>query len=198
MKKIETIWHHILYEALEHRQFRFTQQELATQFSYSLSTVHHALAVPTRIGAIRKETKFFVLADYMKLLLYWASVRNLARSIIYQTQSTLSVNEREGNVPATAIYACYSAARRILVEPPADYDAVYVYDVADSIEEYARRFPPDRKRRPNFFVLKSDPVMGQYGSVTTTPQTYVDIWGLPDWYGEDFTHTLEEKVRGLL
>ena len=198
MKKIETLWHHILYEALTHKTFKFTQQELAGEFGYSLSTVHHALVVPTAIGAIRKETKFFVLANFMKLLLYWASVRNLKRSIIYQTSSPLSVTEREGLVPPTAVFACYSAGRRILGEPPADYDEVYFYDDPSSLPEIHRRFPPVASRRPNVVVLSTDGQLRHYGGVTTTPQTYVDIWNLSDWYSTDFTRALEEKIHGLL
>src|SRR3989344_6334156 len=186
MKKIETLWHHILYEALTHKQFKFTQQELAVRFSYSLSTVHHAISVPASIGAISKETKFFVLAHPMKLLLYWASLRNLKRSIIYQTYSPISVTQREGQMPPTAIYACYSAARRILGEPPADYEAVYIYDAIEAIPEFERRFPPDRGKQPNVFILAAGPELGQYGSITTSPQTYVDIWNLSDWYANDF------------
>lgn len=198
MKKIETIWHHILYEALTHKQFKFTQQELAARFSYSLSTVHHALVVPTRIGAIRKESKFFVLAHFMKLTLYWASVRNLSRSIIYQTYSPLSVIQREGQMPPTATFACYSAARQILREPPADYEAVYVYDTADALPEFERRFSKDLVQRPNLFVLADSPTLRQYGAVTTIPQTYVDIWNLSDWYASDFLKGLEENFHGVL
>lgn len=198
MKKIETIWHHILYEALEHKTFKFTQQELAGRFSYSLSTVHHALVVPSRIGAIRKESKFFILEHVMKLLLYWASTRNLKHSIIYQTYSPLSVQEREGQMPPSAVYACYSAARQILGEPPADYEAVYIYDAADNLLEIGRRFPPETKKRPNLFIIRDTPSLRQYGSFTTTPQTYVDIWNLSDWYASDFLKGLEEKIHGLL
>ncbi len=198
MKKIETIWHHILYEALTHKQFKFTQQELAGRFSYSLSTVHHALIIPSRIGAIRKESKFFVLAHFMKLLLYWASVRNLSRSIIYQTYSPLSVTQREGQMPPIAIFACYSAVRNILGEPPADYEAVYVYDATEAIPEYERRFPLELGNRPNLFVLADSPMLRLYGPVTTIPQTYVDIWNLSDWYARDFLKGLEENFHGLL
>lgn len=198
MKKIETLWHHILYEALTRKQFKFTQQELAQRYGYSLSTVHHAIAVPASIGAIRKESKFFVLERVMKLLLYWGSVRNLRRSIIYQTHSPLSVREREGLIPPTAVFACYSAARKILREPPADYDRVYVYDDAASLDEYRRRFPPASGKQPNVFVLRAHSAMRLHGTVTTVAQTFVDIWGLPDWYSEDFTRVLEEKIRGLL
>ena len=63
--------------ALEEKQFKHTQQSLAKLFGYSLSTINHALASPSQLGAIRKESKFFVLEDFQKFLYYWASVRNL-------------------------------------------------------------------------------------------------------------------------
>lgn len=197
MKKIETIWHHLLYVALMDKQFKHTQSELALNFGYSLSTVNHALAVPSQIGAIRKESKFFVLEDFRKLLYYWASVRGLEKQILYRTQNDLTVFQREGLVPAKAIYAGYSAAGKLLKEPAADYDKVYFYLVQKDLEEAQRRFPP-QKGMPNLFVLKMPETMAQYGKITTLPQTFVDIWNLKDWYGHDFTKALEEKMYELL
>ena len=62
MKKNETIWHHLLYESVANRQFKFTQQGLAEQYGMSLSTVNNALKVPSQMGVVRKESRFFVLA----------------------------------------------------------------------------------------------------------------------------------------
>lgn len=197
MMKIETIWHHLLYTALTEKQFKHTQQDLAKHFSYSISTVNHALLVPARIGAVRKESKFFVLADCKKLLYYWASVRGLEKDILYQTHSDLSVFQREGVVPETAVYAAYSAGRKLLHEPPADYDKVYFYLPEEKLEQVKKRFVPN-KGTFNLFVLKMPAVMINYGPITTLPQTFVDIWNLKDWYGHDFTAVLEEKMYGLL
>lgn len=197
MKKIETIWHHLLYVALVKKQFKHTQQELAKSFDYSLSTVNHALNAPSQIGAIRKETKFFVLEDFKKLLYYWASVRGLEKEILYRTQNDLTVFQREGLVPAEAIYAGYGAAGKLLGEPPADYEKVYFYLGQKDLEEAKRRFPPE-KGTANLFVLKMPETMPQYGKITTMPQTFVDIWNLKDWYGHDFTKVLEEKMYELL
>src|SRR3989339_19156 len=159
MKKIETIWHHILWSALEKRQFKHTQKSLAEFFGYSLSTVNHALTVPSQTGAIRKETKFFVLADFKKLLYYWASIRNLEKDIIYKTNYEASIPEIEGLLPASAIYAGYSAG---------------------------------------LFILKASPTTKKYGAITPLPQTFVDIWNLKDWYGQDFIKKLTEKIDGIL
>lgn len=198
MLKTETIWHHLLFEAVQNHQFKHTQKDLALQFGFSLSTVNHALHAPSRIGAVRKETKFFVLASFQKLLYLWASLRNLKRDLIYQTYSPAPVNEIEGLAPPQAIYAGYSAAKRILGEPPADHSQVHLYLPPKFLPDFQQRFPLLQNQPPNVFVLKTDPQISQYGQITTLPQTFVDIWNLPDWYSHDFTQALEEKINGLL
>lgn len=199
MKKIETLWHHILLGALAERRYQHTQKELALRFGFSLSTVHFAIRVPTQIGAIRKTSKFFVLQHYEKLLYYWASMRNLERDIFYRTLVNAPLSEIEGLIPPGAIFACYSAARRILVEPPSDYSRVYFYAKREDLEKIKRRFPPSSQKGSfNLCVLRLPDHMGDYGQITTLPQTFVDIWNLADWYANDFTKGLKEKIDGLL
>lgn len=198
MKKIETIWHEILHQSLYRKQFRFTQQDLARKFSYSLSTVNHALSIPDRIGAIRKESKFFILSDYHKLLYYWASKRNLSSDIIYSTHYEDIVSEIEGLAPPEVTFGLYTAARKILGEPPADYDCVYFYSLPSDLTSLQNRFPQTSIKRKNIIVLKGPPLLFEYGHYTSLPQTFVDIWNLKDWYGRDFTLSLEEKINGLL
>lgn len=198
MKKIETILHEILDEALYKGNFKRTQQEIAAKLGYSLSTVNHALNIPTQIGAIRKESKFFVLQDFKKLLYYWASVRNLARDIVYATHVNLPVLQIEGQALPDSIYACYSAARHLLGEPPADYAAVYFYIKAEQLPHFQERFPLDTTAAPNVFALRSPQNFRHTKEGTTLIQTFVDIWNLKDWYAKDFIRALEEKIDGLL
>lgn len=198
MKKIETIWHYILMRALTDGVFRHTQQDVAKLFSFSLSTVNYALATPTAIGAIRKESKFFVLADVMKLLYYWASVRNLKRRIIYQTFTPVPVQQIESLAQPTSIFACYGAAKMILGEASADYAAVYFYENLANLTGVKNRFPPDAHSPSNVFVLAKPRFMEPYGQITTLPLTFVDIWNLSDWYAKDFTNALEEKIHAIL
>ena len=198
MKKIETIWHYLLLGALEAKKYRYTQQEIAQKFAYSLSTVNFALKAPSEIGAIRKESKFFVIADFKKLLYFWASQRNLSRDIIYLTYFPEAINEIEGLVPAGSIYACYSAARRILGEPPADYSTVHCYADEKILKEFKKRFPADHKHASNVVILKPPAAMQAYGGITTLPQTFVDIWNLKDWYSRDFVEKLEQKIDAVL
>lgn len=198
MKKIETIWHEILNEALHKGNFKRTQQAIAAKLGCSLSTVNHALNIPTQIGAIRKESKFFVLEDFKKLLYYWASVRNLARNIVYATRVDLPVLEIEGRALPDSIYACYSAAHHLLGEPPADYAAVYFYVQPENLAQFQERFPHDTKTAPNVFALRAPQNLPHTKAGTTLVQTFVDIWNLKDWYAKDFTRALEEKIDGLL
>lgn len=198
MKKIETVWHHVLWGALSERRLQLTQQELAKRFSYSLSTIHHALRVPTEMGAIRKTGKSFVLSDFKKLLYYWASVRALPRDVLYATTSDLPIREIEGLALPESLYGAYSAARRLLGEPPADYSKVYFYIAPKDLAAFKRRFPPSSRPPANTFALKMPPVMPQYGPITTLAQTFVDLWSLADGYARDFTRALEEKMDALL
>ncbi|MEX1061528.1 MAG: hypothetical protein WEC39_00200 [Patescibacteria group bacterium] len=198
MKKIETVWHEILYQALQNKIYKHTQQDLAKKFSYSLGTIHHALKIPTQIGAIRKESKFFVLQDFGKLLYYWASLRNFKKDITYQTYFEGTATQIEGLATPSSIYAGYSAGRKILQEPPTDYERVYFYVNQKNLDEFKQRFPLSKAAKANIFALKMPPPMEQYGLVATLPQTFVDIWNLEDWYSRDFTKALEEKINGLL
>ncbi len=197
MRKIETIWHEILFQALEKKKFKFTQQELAEKFGYSLSTVNYALDVPAEMGMVRKESKFSVLTDFNKLLYYWASERRLAKDIIYKTYADQDIISLEKIIPPEAIFGGYTAAKEYLGEPPADYSKIYFYADESSLEEIKRRYP-ENNQRPNVFVLKKIPALERYGDYTTLPQTFVDIWNLRDWYAREFVISLEDKINALL
>jgi hypothetical protein len=198
MKKIETIWHYLLWEALEKGQYKHTQKDLAGDFGYSLSTINLALKKPTQIGAIRKTSRFFVLNDFKKLLYYWATNRNLAKDVVYQTFFSGSVTEAEGLVPPEAIYAGYTAGKKILGEAAADYAKLYFYIDSSKLIEVKKRFPKQKVGETEIFVLKLGPGKKINSKITTLPQTFVDIWNMADWYAKDFIKNLEEKIDGLL
>ena len=200
MLKIETIYHHILCQALENKKFSHTQQEIAVEYGYSLSTISHALEIPTSIGAIRKTSRFFVLEDFKKLLYFWASKRVLSKDIVYSTYVAMPVCELETSVPAQSIFACYSCVTHLVSEPPADYSKVYVYLDKPYVSLAKKRFPTVKAKSPehNLFVLKATDHILRSKNITSVPQTFVDLWGLSDWYSKDFLKVLEEKMYGIL
>jgi len=196
MRKIETIWHEVLFSALTRRKYQFTQQELAKKFRFSLSTVNHAVVLPERIGAIRRGSKSFTLISFEKLLLYWGSRRNLGKDIIYQTRYEASVSEIEGLMPPQVIYAAFSAAGRILKDAPADYDQVYVYLEEEHLDLFKSRLSP-KSGRSNVIVLKSSPAMRRYGAATSIPQTFVDLWNIKEWFAWDYVLALKAKINQI-
>ena len=139
------------------------------------------------------------MADVKKLLFYWATRRNLGKDIIYKTYIDIPINEIEGLIPPQAIIAGFTAGRKILGEAPSDYSKVFFYMPEEDLEIAKKRFPLGSAKKPeNIFVLKSYSKQVAYGKITTLSQTFVDIWGLGDWYAKDFSVSLEEKIDELL
>lgn len=199
MKKIESIWHYLLTQTLEDKVFKFTQQQIAGEFGYSLSTVNLAVKKLEQIGAISILPRWFTVLDAKKILYFWATHRHLEKDIIYRTRIDQPIKEIEGCLPPQAIFAAYSAAAHLLAEPPADYSQVYFYLQPDYLPEVKQRFPLTETKQPaNVIVLKSGLNQERFGAVTTLAQTFVDIWSLKDWYAKDFIEVLERRIDELL
>ena len=189
------IWRELLFQALEKKKRQFVQKDLAQQFGFSISTIFQALKAPRKMGAVRVTGRFFVLEDPEKLLYHWASMRKLDQDIFFKTQVNLPVFEIEGRMPPEVVFGCFTAARQILNQPPADYDKVYVY--INSLKEIKKRFS-FQKGRANLIVLKADKFLLKYGKITPLSQTFVDLWNLPEWYAKEFCQKLKEKIDELL
>lgn len=181
MKKIELIWREILETGIKNPIFE--QKELAQEFGFSTSTVFMAIKPLREIGAVEVTGRNFKIINFEKILMFWATHRNLQKDIIYQTHVDLPIYEIEGLVDNNTIFGAYSAARHLLNDAPADYDKVYVYDGVP-------RFPK-QKGIPNFFILKKDQFM--QGKTTSVSQTFVDLWNLPDWFAKDYLEALKAK-----
>ena len=150
MKKIETIWREILEEAP--KSAIFEQKKLAEKYGFSTSTVFAALLPLRNIGAVAVTGRNFRVVNIEKILMFWATHRNLKRDIIYQTFVDLPVLEIEGLVDNQTIFGAYSTARILLKDSPSEYDKVYVYHPEpDNLME---RFPKSDNKNPNFFVIK--------------------------------------------
>lgn len=181
MKKIELIWREILDEGINNSVFE--QKQLAAKFGFSTSTVFAAIKSLRQIGAVEVTGRNFKITNFEKILMFWATHRNLQKDIIFQTHVDLPVYEIEGLMDNKIIYGGYSAVRHLLNDTPADYDKVYVYGEIN-------RFPKI-KGSPNFFVLKQDKFMK--GKTTSVSQTFVDLWNLSDWFADDYLEALKAK-----
>lgn len=197
MTKKEIIWREILHRALTDKKLATTQKELAEEFNLSLSTVFNALKIPRSLGAVKVTGKNFNLVDFEKLLYIWATHRNFEKDITYRAHVDASAAEIEGMMPGNAIFACMSAYVQKYQDAPADYDKVYVYAPPEDLMAIKNRFPSPLKTGKgyaNLFVLKADPFLAEYGSVTADEQTFVDLWNLGDWYAKEFLESLKKKI----
>ncbi|MBI3559447.1 hypothetical protein HY085_03555, partial [Candidatus Gottesmanbacteria bacterium] len=94
MKKIELIWREILEKSSQNNIFE--QVQLAKKFGFSTSTVHAAVTPLRAIGAVAVTGRNFRVINFEKILMFWATRRNLAKDIIYQTRVNFPVLEVEG------------------------------------------------------------------------------------------------------
>lgn len=191
MKNIEIVYRELLYQAIEKKTRKLTQAELARTLKISLSIVNNAIKQLERIGSVKINSRSFQVIDIKKILLYWASIRNLQKDIIYETRVEKPVKEIEKLMPDDIIFGSYTAYKLLFKDVPADYSEVYVYGDEDLKERF-----PKRKGAPNLFVLKKDSKMKE--KTTTVANTYVDLWNLREWYAKDFIKAMEEKLHGIL
>lgn len=192
MQKKETIWRHILEETFKKPTSVFTQKGIAQKFGISTSTVFNALKIPRQLSAVEITGRYFRIKDAEKLLMIWATHRNLNKEIIYKTKVNSNTREIEGMMPPDVIFGAYSAYRFAFDETPADYSAVYIY--AEDLTEIEKRFPI-QKGTANLYVLKKDDNLDAFGKLTPASQIFVDLWNLPEWYAKDYRSALKEKMN---
>lgn len=195
MTKKEVIWRDILMQYRLKKRIIFTQKELAADFGFSLSTVFNAIKPLRESGIVEVSGRNFRLDSYKKLLLLWASHRNLKKDIYYQARVEKGPKDLEALLPSFVRFGLYSAFTFAYRRAPADYDHVYAYADSDRLPEIAARLPsPDPKsRHPNFFLLKADQWVIRYGAMPFE-QIFTDIWNAPEWYAKDFLKSLEETL----
>ena len=195
MKKIEYVWNHLLYEALEKRNFSFGQQELAQELHLSSSTIHLAIQPLRRMGAVRIGKRHSEVIDAEKILYHWANRHRLQPTL--QMSVNLPVTEIEGLLPDQTLPTAYTALRERFGEPPTDYDKVYCYHRDPSV--VGQRFEGHRTNGPlNLFVLLADERLYTYRSQVTLGHMFVDLWNLPDWYAKDAVTFVKGKIDAIL
>lgn len=190
MTKKEIIWREILYQALERKVFKFTQQDLAKKFNYSVSTVFNALKVPRQSGAVKVTGRYFEVTDAEKLLIVWATFRRLEKEIIYQTRVNLPPEKITGLLPSEAVLTGYAGYQQRFGSAPADFDKVHVYAANPSAIKQRFPFQPGN---PNLIVIKADDQLLDYSQLPLA-QLYVDLWNFKDWQAKDFLAALTKKI----
>jgi hypothetical protein len=193
MKKNEVIWRHLLTRFLDKKEIKFTQKELAENFHFSVSTVFNALRPLRGLGAVEVRGRDFRLTDFEKILVYWATHRQLKKEIVYQTYVEKPVSEIESEMVPHALFGAYSAWKFRYASTPADYDKVYVY--APEKSAILERFPKNDGQPANLIAWLADPWLKNYGHEVPLAQLFTDFWNLPEWYAKDFLNAAREKIN---
>ena len=113
MKKIEQIYREILNQAIRNKKHKFTQLELSKKIKASLSTINNAIKHLEKIGAVDIGKRGFTIKDIEKILIFWATKRNLNKDIVYQTSVNKSINDIEKNMPAASIVIGYTVVTSV-------------------------------------------------------------------------------------
>jgi DNA-binding transcriptional MocR family regulator len=192
MKKNEWIYREILYRVIEKGERFFTQKALSERCGVSIGNVNKSLSVLEKMNAIEKKPRGFSVINWKKILLYWASSRNLEKDIVYQTRADENVTGIEKSLPQV-LFTAYSGYKFAFGAVPADYSEVVVYGDEEKIME---RFGK-KEGKPNLIVLKMDAHLRKFRKPSLT-QIYVDLWNLGTWYAEDFLKELEKRLEGMV
>jgi DNA-binding transcriptional regulator LsrR (DeoR family) len=178
----------------------FTQLGISKELGVSLSAVNGAVSNLRDINAVRVKRRSFEVTALDRLLLYWATHRNLKKDITYQTRADMPVKDIEKSMPDGAAFTCYTAYRLLYDDAPADYSEVYVYATDDALDEIKRRFKSSDKV-PNVIILKCDSGLERMikehklkRSSVCAAQIFVDLWNANQWYAKDFVDALLKRL----
>lgn len=188
MKKKEWVYRELLYRYFEQKENFLSQSSLSDSCGVSQGMVSKALEPLESMNAIEKKPMGFAVINAKKILLYWASTRNLEKDVVFRTRVEKPVGEIEKEMPRV-IFTAYSAFKFRFGSVPSDYSEVVVYGEKERIKE---RFG-EGKGVPNVIVLKTDSHLEKFRDVPLA-QVFVDLWNLDKWYAEDFLRALEKRM----
>lgn len=194
MKKRELVIREILYRVYEKNEFFMTQKSLAQACKVSLDTANQVVKRLFQFHAIEKKPLAFRVVNPQKILLYWASTRNLAADVVYSTYSPNPIEEIEKDMPDDAIFTAYSGYRRKFSEPSIIYDEVFVYADLDGVK---RKFTEKPIPAKNIVVLKKDPDIKRVSNDGVVPLAllYADLWQLGTPLAEKLIIELNQKLK---
>jgi len=180
-------------ELLESKEKRLSQLWLSKTLGFSLSTINNALKPLKEMGAVEILQRGLKLRDKEKILLYWASIRNLKKDLVYSTRAEMPPSEIEKSMPQGIVYTAFSAFKFMFKDVPADYSEVYVF--SSEVEKVKKTFPA-QKGPQNLFILKPDKRLFEISKENIAPasQIFADLWNVKEWYAKEFTKRLKDKI----
>ncbi|MEM3401967.1 MAG: hypothetical protein QW179_00965 [Candidatus Hadarchaeales archaeon] len=195
MKKNPRVLREILYRVYEKGELFMTQKSLAESCEISLDAVNRVISKLFQFRAIEKKPFGFRVVEPKKILLYWATTRNLQADIVYSTYSPDAPEEIENDMPEGTIFTAFSGYKKKYGSCPQSYDEVHVY--SKNPEEIKRRHPEREAGIENIIVMRMDPHLEKLSEKSVPPiaQIYVDLWQLGGSAAERCLLALDEKLE---
>ncbi|MEM3434291.1 MAG: hypothetical protein QXP27_08980 [Candidatus Methanomethyliaceae archaeon] len=192
MTNKELIWRYLLVESRQRQQWRWQQKEVAAMLGFAPGTVHRALFVPRRAGAVAVESRGFRIRDWKKFLLIWAVFRNMSQDRIWQARLKLPPDRVEGQMIPEARFSGASGFKFRYNYIAADYDEVLIYLDEGYLDKLKYRFSSHWARfgETTITVLKPDRLLGD---IVPPEQIYVDLWQMSQWWASEFIKALEQE-----
>jgi hypothetical protein len=200
--KEEAVIREILCEVL-YGNNAIEQKRISQLLRVSIGLVNKTVTKLDRMGAVSKTGRSYSVTSFKKVLMLWASLRNLQRDLIYSTRVGGSVREIERSLPDGSILSAYTAFNYLFNEVPADYSEVWTYVPEDILAEVKERFPSNNLPG-NLYVLKTNTLLLENSkryskgiNMVSVPQLYVDLWNIPSWYSKEYIALLERKIMEM-
>jgi len=200
--KEEAVIREILCEVL-YGNNAIEQKRISQLLRVSIGLVNKTVTKLERMGAVSKTGRSYSVTSFKKVLMLWASLRNLQRDLIYSTRVGGSVREIERSLPDGSILSAYTAFNYLFNEVPADYSEVWTYVPEDILAEVKERFPSNNLPG-NLYVLKTNTLLLENSkryskgiNMVSVPQLYVDLWNIPSWYSKEYIALLERKIMEM-
>ena len=140
MLKQEAVIREILCQFLYNNDI-IDQQQISQSLNVSIGLVNKVISRLQGMGAVSKTGRRYSVTSFRKILIFWSSLRNLQRDILFSTRVLGSVREIERDLPDGSLLTAYTAFNYRFNEAPADYSEIWVYVQDEMIFEFKNRFP---------------------------------------------------------
>ena len=182
MLKEERIYREILI-GVQRKKGLFYQNRVSKECGVSIGLVNKTIKKLERQSSIQKKVKGFSVIDPSKVLLYWATRRNIQKDVSTKFCIKKDISSIEKTLPSCVIFTGYSGWRLSTGRTPVDYREVYVYmkkKDEDKIDLWLNENKPS-KGLENLFIMCIDDlhlINNSEKNIAPIPQIFVDLYSM--------------------
>jgi len=182
MKKEERILREILI-GVKKRKEKFFQKEISKVCNVSIGLVNKLVKKLESQSSVQRKGRGSSVIDASKILLYWATRRQIQKEINERYYIKNSVEQIEKTLPACVIFTAFSGWRLLTKRAPADYREIYIFVPKGSenvIKLWLKENRPS-KGPENLFIIYTDDehlIKNSKKNIAPVPQIFVDLYSI--------------------